>query len=218
MEKMYSIQGAAALLGVDEEKVKNIVSDRSIPTIEQDGEIMIKPSGMVELFDCISDEDADQEREEKHQNNENIKKSHEKQLEGKEDVIVIKHDDLLNIHNKRRNLRERSTSIIGKMRRLETKVKEYKSMENGLNAEFWHLAKTHYPQLWQEKNFVSEELDDGILVIKTTRTRGTSREAVAKTINGWIKDGSIINTPMGLSLPPPEQDDSEEDEFDGDVY
>lgn len=218
MGKTYSIPGAAALLGVDEEKVRSIIEERSVQTTEEDGEIMIKPSGMVELFDHISDDDADEEIEEKKQNNENIKKSHEKQLENNDNMIVIKHDDLLDIHNQRRNLRERSTSIIGKMRRLETKVKEYKTMENGLNAEFWHLAKTHYPQLWQEKNYISEELDDGILVIKTTKLHGTSRENVTKTINGWIKDGSIINTPMGLSLPPPEQDESEEDEFDGDVY
>jgi hypothetical protein len=218
LENAYTIEAAATLLCVDVERIQSLVDQNLVDTVQEGGVLKISKDGLLKLSEMDLNNDAACTEASLPSKNEREKQQHRERSKKKwnaKGYIVVEEPKLMQVHEERSKCRSNANNLIKKARRLEQRINEYKAMELGLNAKFWKLAKALYPELWSDKNFTCEELDDGSLVIKEDNSRGSNfKEEFRQMMMRGIKEGHI--PPQALGPTPPgfllDMDDKDEDE------
>jgi hypothetical protein len=202
----YSVEAAAQLLRVDPVRIQDLINQKLVD-LEEDGTISKRE--LLKIMDCISDDptSTDTEVETPTQKKKAEKKADSQaKLKTKKDLILVEDPQLIEIHQKAMGYVNRAQMTIEFLRRSEGKLKRYKKIADGADAEFWDRAKKLYPQISGEKTFVREETEDGLLIIRPDASNSKSGnfiKAFQKMVIKGVQEGHIPpHVAMALGINP----------------
>jgi len=212
--KQYTIEAAASILGVSEDRINDLIAQQLVECEEVEGVVMIPEREVKILFNNIDDYPSS--------TNVSVPKEKDKKradkIKGTDGVIVVEEQELIELYEELEKHADRVKYLMARGKRIEEKIKSHKKQALGHDAEFRDLAVAYHPNL-TGKYFEPERTDDGVLILKQ-HDGGTSSERefnnmMNKIISeglrrGYIPPGSIIGPFHG---PPPPGDDDDEPVF-----
>jgi len=224
-KKLYDIDAAAAILGVNPERVKELVDQRLVDFEDQNGQPMLTKSAIMTLFDNVSPDPASTNVEiERHKALSEQKLQRLAKTKGGDSVIIVEAQEIKDLFDEIKKHADRVVSLIDKAKRIEERIKSHKKQAIGHEAEFDDLVLAHYPGL-RGSYYEPEKLEDGTLIIKTDQRPVHNSKDYRRRLNnllsegvksGEIPPGAIIGPIVGPHGPGGIMTDDDEEEEDDD--
>ncbi len=155
-KRTYTVEKAAYLLGVEPERLNDLIRQNLIDTEEEAGELRIPKREIARLYHWIS-EDRAGERE-----GAGARQAQDKATPEAADAsaltcgpaeehaperVCVEDEELLGIYGEMRKYQDRMQNLGGKIQRLASRVNRLKAMAAGENAKFWERASALYPSV-----------------------------------------------------------------------
>lgn len=181
LEDHYPVEAAAALLGISVERMQKLIDQNLVDVVEHENAVMVPKTEIARLFDKVTDDDEDPNKASvKEKSPGSVQYSSKMADEGDPNLIVVKDEELINLHDQRDRCRMRLQNLNNKIERLKYQMALYKAIEQGKNAEFWKRAQALYAnQLAFEKVHVSEKRGEQLVIIKDSAKGGPSGDVQA---------------------------------------
>lgn len=203
MEQSYTLERAAYILGISEERVRDLITQNLVATIQENGEVRIPKKEIARLFEQLPSEEAqDAEKNDVRKALSTATPIPVNETEG----VWVEDEVLLQIHEERKRCRERLRNLSQKIRRLTQKMERLRIIEAGENARFWDRACVLYPFLNSEGRFEAEEIDGRLCIHSApSNTEDDFKERFREIIIEGMKKGHL---PIGfLGIVPSEGDE-----------
>jgi len=233
MDNEYTLEKAAALLGVKPETLQKKIDLGLIDAHDEEGKKIIGRDEIIKLYGNIADDDENPESAKVLERVPAGSRRTKKKITGDipKGAFVVEDEEAIKLTQDRDVIHDRILSMMDHIERLNYKIGQYNAIEKGKNAEFWKRIGALHPDKIHYKSSYAAELRDGKLVIspfkddqsedrfpkkiqiliakiKEANMPGPLKDLMIKTIkNGTLPPKEII---QGVGLDPNDYYDDDE--------
>ncbi len=218
----YTVEKAAYLLGVDTDRLRELIDLRLVDTVEEKGESFVTKPEVARLYafmhhgegappPAIEMFDADEVPSFGEDDPEPGPLPEPRPFR---EEVEVTDEALLKIYYEMKRVQKRLRALSGKLKRLGARMSRYQAMGQGEAARFWERATELYPDLWGKGSVALVETEDGTVYLRrrernekdnyTERLQTLVAEGIEK---GHLPPGFLGVFPGGL----PGQDEDEEE-------
>lgn len=195
----YTVEKAAYLLGVDTSELRDLIDQRLVDTVEEEGQFFVPkpelarlyafmhhgegaPPPAIEMFD--SDEEARLDPEGAEEADPDRPLPEPRPFR---DEVVVTDETLLKIYYEMKRVQKRLRALSGKLKRLGSRMSRYQAMGQGEAARFWERATELYPDLWGRGSVALVETEDGTVTLR--RREGEEKDDYTERLQTLVAEG-----------------------------
>lgn len=173
MEKRYTVEKAAYLLGVDEERLQELIDQNLVETESEDDGPRVPKREIARLYPWMAEgDDLDQApREPAPAETDGLDLVHQGEESDSNAAmdpagLRVEDEELLRIYGEMKQYQTRIQNLGEKVRRLASRINRLQTIGAGESAKFWERASALYPEIDSNASMLIEEMNDGSLVLK----------------------------------------------------
>jgi hypothetical protein len=215
MDSDYTLEKAAALLGVKLETLEKKIAQGLIVVHDEGQKKLISRDEIIKLYGNISDDDENPDKAKNKEQKPNGSRRNNRTLDKlPKGTIVVEDEEAVRLSNERDKVHDRILAMMEHIERLNYRISQYNAIEKGKNAEFWKRVGVLYPDKINYKTNYSAEIREDKLIIYPIKG-DQSDDGLPKKIQlliSRIKESNMppqvkdlmISTIRGGTLPPKE--------------
>lgn len=191
----YTVERAAYLLGMPKDKIRDLIDQHLVDTIEESGETRVPKSEIARLYHHLA---AGEPLEVREKEAEVVKQPSDSERPG---VIRVTDERLKEIHSELKSYQERIENLTHKIKRLGMRMQRLQAMATGEQAKFWERASAVHPEIWADKSFSVIE-EDGEIVIQPLQSEAEDgfKDRFREMVLKGIRHGHLPQGFMGIFL------------------